>query len=98
MRTHFQAEKVQLITMADVDLHGRKGRVELPKYTSYRGVRRQLAVRLARRCLRWAPIEYTLSVCASKNAEDDAREPVDEIDCYDVSKHVQLGLIIVRAP
>ena len=98
MRTQFQAEKVQLITMADVDLDGRNGRVELPKYTSYRGVRRQLAVQLARRRLSWVPIEYTLSVSASQNAEDDAPQLVDEIDCYDVSKHVQLGLIIVRSP
>ena len=89
MRTQVQAEQVRLITMADVDLEGRNGKVVLPKHTAYPGIKKQLAVRLSRRNVRWTPVEYTLNV-----TPDDASD--DAVNSYDVSRYVQLGLIIVR--
>ena len=96
MRTLVQAEQVRLITMADVDLEGRNGKVVLPKHTAYPGMKKQLAVRLTRRNVRWTPVEYTLNVSPASLASDDAPQPDGEINSYDVSRHVQLGLIIVR--
>ena len=98
MRTHVQAEPIRLITMVDVNLEGRGSAVALPKHTSYPGIKRQLAVRVSRRSLRWTPIEYTLSVGSGQEPPEEAFEEAVAIDCYDVTKYVQLGLIIVRAP
>ena len=98
MRTHVQAEQIRLITMVDVNLEGRGNAVALPKHTSYPGIKRQLAVRVSRRSLRWTPVEYTLSVGSGQEPPEEAFEEAEAIDCYDVTKYVQLGLIIVRAP
>ena len=82
--------------MADVDLEGRNGKVVLPKHTAYPGLKKQLAVRLSRRTVRWTPVEYTLNVSPARASPNDAPQPDDEINSYDVSRYVQLGLIIVR--
>ena len=96
MRTRVQAEQVRLITMADVDLEGRNGKVVLPKHTAYAGMKKQLAVRFSRRNVRWTPVEYTLSVSPASLSSDEAPHPDGENNSYDVSRYVQLGLIIVR--
>ena len=95
MRTHVQAEQIRLITMVDVNLEGREGAVALPKHTSYSGIKRQLAVRLSRRSVRWTPIEFTLSVGSDQEPPEESFVATT-IDWYDVTKYVQLGLIIVR--
>ena len=96
MRTQVQAEQVRLITIADVDLEGRNGKVVLPKHTAYPGIKKQLAVRLSRRNVRWTPVEYTLNVSPAPSSSENAPHPEDEVNSYDVSRYVQLGLIIVR--
>ena len=96
MRTRVQAEQVRLITMADLDLDGGNGSVVLPKHTAYPGVKKQLAVRLSRRSVRWTPVEYTLNVPSAQMSSLDAPQPEEEVNSYDVSRYVQLGLIIVR--